>query len=137
MKKLALAVLVASLIAAPGCKQISQRNTQADALAKKILDLIAAGEGGKIYDEMGATELKAKVTRQAWLDVTTQIQALGAPSAHNRTGFNIKTNNGVTTGVYTYNVTWPKAKGKGTFVLTTKVESDQWTVLGIEYKVKP
>lgn len=135
MKKLALALFVASMIAAPGCKQISERNTQADALAKKVLDLIAAGEGGRIYDEMGATELKAQVTREAWSNITAQIQALGKPSARNRVGFNIKTNNGVTTGVYTYNVAWEKAKG--TFVLKTKVESDKWTVLGIEYKAKP
>ena len=135
MKKLALALFVASMIAAPGCKQISERNTQADTLAKKVLDLIAAGEGGKIYDEMGATELKAQVTGEAWLNVTAQIQALVKPSAHSRVGFNIKTNNGVTTGVYTYSVTW--ANGKGEFVLKTKVENDKWTVLGLQYKAKP
>ena len=133
MKKCVLAALVVSMIVCGGCKQISQRNTQADALAKKVLDLIAAGEGEKVYTELGAAELKAQVTPEDWLKVTKLIEALGKPTARSRTGFDISTNNGVTTGKYTYKVTWDKP---GTFILKTKVENDKWTVLGIEYKVK-
>ena len=135
MRKLALALCITSIITASGCKQISERNTQADTLARKVLDLIAAGEGGKIYDEMGAAELKRDVKPEKWLAETAIVQKLGKPSAVSRTGFNINTNNGVTTGVYTYSVTW--ANGKGELVLKTKVENDKWTVLGFQYKAKP
>ena len=85
----------------------------------------------KIYDDMGAAELKKDVERKKWLEVGTTLQGLGKPKDFKRTSFNQKTTNGVTEGEFEYQVTWEKAAGK--FVLKTKLEDNKWKVLGVRY----
>ena len=131
MRKAALA-LAAAMVLAPGCEKIVARNEEADNLTEKVLAMFAAGEADKIYDDLGAKELRAQVTREAWRDVGKKIEALGKPKEFKRTSFNQETKNGVTTGEFKYTVTWEKAKG--TFDLRTKIENDKWTVLGVHYK---
>jgi len=132
MKKAVLTLAVAAMVLAPGCEKIVARNEEADNLAEKVLAMFAAGEADKIYDELGAQELRKDVTREKWRGVGEKLKALGKPKEFKRTGFNQKTNNGVTTGEFQYDVTWEKAKG--TFELKTKIENDKWMVLGVWYK---
>ena len=134
MKAMILGLLAASLVLLPGCKKIAERNEQADDLLQKVTKAVAAGEGAKVFDEMGASEFQAQVSRQEWLDLAAKFQALGEPKEFTRTGFNIKTENGITTGEYDYDVKW--ANGSGTVKLRTKVEGDVWKVLGVTYDAK-
>ena len=132
MKRVALALMAAFVTLAPGCEKIVARNKEADNLCEEVLRMFAAGKAEKIYDELGAKELRRDVPREKWLDVGKQLEALGAPKTFKRTSFNQETKNGVTTGEFKYDVTWEKAKG--TFTLKTKIENDKWMVLGVWYK---
>lgn len=131
MKRAALALMVAFVALAPGCEKIIARNKEADNLCEEVLRMFAAGKAEKIYDELGAKELREQVTREKWLEVGRTLKALGDPKEFKRTGFNQETKNGVTTGEFTYQVTWTNRKGR--FVLKTKIENDKWTVLGVNY----
>lgn len=134
MRKLVFALLLAATAATCGCEKIVKRNAEADQLLDNVLQMFAAGEGMKVYDDLGAAELKAQVSREKWQEVSRKLEQLGKPKESNRTSFHIGTKNGVTTGEYKYTVTWEK--GKGTFTLKTKVEDDNWTVLGVNYEAK-
>ncbi|MBI5725844.1 MAG: hypothetical protein HZA50_17925 [Planctomycetes bacterium] len=117
-----------------GCKAITEKNEQADALAKIVLDLAAGNESDKLFDQYGCTELKQQVTRETWADVIKKLGTRGKPKSHSRTAFEIKTENGITTGKYTYNVEWEKVSG--TIELKTKWEDGQCRILGVSFPPK-
>jgi len=131
MKKAAL-LMIASVAFASGCEKILERNKEADDLCEKVLSMFAAGEAQKIYDELGAKELREQVSPEKWREVGTKLQVLGKPKEFRRTSFSQKTSDGVTTGEFKYRVTW--SGGEGDFILKTKIENNKWTVLGAHFK---
>lgn len=136
MMKRTILVLAATFVAVGlcGCKAVTEKNEQADALAKTVLNLAADNKASEIYDQYGCAELNRDVTPETWAGVIQKLSSVGKPKSITRTAFEVKTENDLTTGEYTYKVDWESKSGN--FILKTKWEDGQCRILGIKFDAK-
>lgn len=113
-----------------GCEALQQQTEKADALAEETLQLIAANNSSRLYNEFIDDDLRDHVTQEQWKKLITSYSTLGNVQGVRRTHLDVRTRAGVTTGQYEYSVKW--AKGDGTLLLTTKYEGEFWKILDIK-----
>jgi hypothetical protein len=120
MRKVTLLLSMCLLggLAMVGCKAMQENQAKADKTAKEVLDLIAAGNSDKLYDQYMTSLCQGATGRERNAKLVNAFRnRLGKPKSFNLVSQQVVSSNDVIRGAYVYQVQWEK--GSGTLQLTT------------------
>ena len=104
--------LAALVLTAAGCHSVTEKNRQADTLAKTVLTLLDVQKTDAIYEHYATADFRQNNSRAKLRKLSEALHAsVGSLQGHSLRRSDVTITSNGTRGKYVYHVRWDKAEG--------------------------